>query len=71
MKFKLQCGACGELDPVDKWDGSMWHLCKLCRELADKWRKESASDLAALREERRASPRYASVRPLLTWQKPS
>lgn len=66
MKFKLMCAGCGELDPVRQWDGSMWHLCPLCKELADKWMAESQRDMKALAEERLSSPRYAGLRALLT-----
>ena len=52
---------------VESWDGSLWFLCTECKQLAEAWRAETDRDMKALREEKLASPRYASLRALLTW----
>jgi hypothetical protein len=68
VTIELACGGCGKTEKVAAWDGGLWYLCTECTELAEAWREESARDLRALKEERLASPRYASLRALLTYR---
>lgn len=64
--MKLLCSACGKVHEAEAYQP--YSLCSECEELARAWAAERKRLLAELAEERLASPRYASLRALLTYE---
>lgn len=64
--MKLLCSACNKPHEAEAYDA--FSLCSECDELAKAWAAERKRLLAELAEERLSSPRYASIRALLTYE---
>lgn len=63
--MRLLCSACDKPHQAETYDP--FSLCAECDRLAQAWAAERKRLLAELAEERRSSPRYASLRALLTY----
>jgi transcription initiation factor TFIIIB Brf1 subunit/transcription initiation factor TFIIB len=65
--MKLTCASCGKTEKAEP-NGQPYYVCAECERLIEEWKVESKREIAALKEERRSSPRYASLRALLTYE---
>lgn len=68
--MKLTCASCGKVEKVDPsaLTGQPYFICRECEGLIEQWKVQSKRELQALKEERLSSPRYASLRALLTYE---
>lgn len=64
--MRLLCSACDKPHQAETYHP--FSLCAECDRLAKAWAAERKRELAAVAEERLASPRYSSVRALLTYE---
>ena len=69
--MKMTCASCGKVEKVDPNaapTGQPYYVCRECEGLIELWKAESKREIQALKEERLSSPRYASLRALLTYE---
>lgn len=70
IRLILTCAACGKEDRVDPntLEDAPYYVCAECKVLIARWQEESRREAREAAERALASPRYAAVCALLTWQ---